>query len=129
MENRIKKLRRTLDLTQQEFAERIGVKRNTIAQYETGRNEPISAVFSLICKEFNVNEDWLKTGKGEMFKSISRDNETAACIARILSDDEKPLKADFLNFAARIIDDDDCYNILETKLLELAELVHKKRTE
>lgn len=67
MEERIKKLRRTLDLTQQEFAERIGIKRNTIANYEAGRNEPIDSVISLICREFNVNEEWLRTGKGEMF--------------------------------------------------------------
>ena len=67
MEERIKKIRRMLDLTQQEFASRIGIKRNTIANYEAGRNEPIDSVISLICREFNVNEEWLRTGKGEMF--------------------------------------------------------------
>ena len=56
-----------LDLTQQEFASRIGIKRNTIANYEAGRNEPIDSVISLICREFNVNEKWLRTGEGEMF--------------------------------------------------------------
>lgn len=67
MNERIRKLRRNLDLTQQEFAERIGIKRNTIANYESGRNEPIDAVVSLICREFNVNEQWLRNGIGEMF--------------------------------------------------------------
>ena len=67
MNERIKQLRKTLGLTQQEFAERIGVKRNTIAQYETGRNEPIGSVLNLICKEYNVNPDWLRNGSGEMF--------------------------------------------------------------
>lgn len=67
MEERIKKIRRMLDLTQQEFASRIGIKRNTIANYEAGRNEPIDSVISLICREFNVNEKWLRTGEGEMF--------------------------------------------------------------
>ena len=67
MEERIKKLRKALDLTQQEFADRIGIKRNTIANYESGRNEPIDSVISLICREFNVNEKWLRTGEGEMF--------------------------------------------------------------
>lgn len=67
MEERIKKLRKALDLTQQEFADRIGIKRNTIANYESGRNEPIDSVISLICREFNVNEEWLRTGEGEMF--------------------------------------------------------------
>ncbi len=65
---RIKKLRKKLDLTQQKFGERIGIKGNTVAQYELGRNEPVDAVFSLICREFDVREEWLRTGEGEMFK-------------------------------------------------------------
>lgn len=68
MEKRIKKIRKTLDLTQQEFAERIGVKRNTVATYEMGKSKPSDSALSLICREFNVNEEWLKTGIGQMFK-------------------------------------------------------------
>lgn len=67
MDERIKELRKALGLTQKEFGDRIGVKRNTITTYEMGRNEPIPSVISLICKEFNVNEDWLRFGTGEMF--------------------------------------------------------------
>ncbi len=67
MKERLKKLRKSLNLTQQEFGERIGVKANTISTYEIGRNDPIDAVVNLICREFNVNEIWLRTGKGEMF--------------------------------------------------------------
>lgn len=68
MNERIKKLRKHLDLTQKEFGERIGIKGNTIANYELGRNAPIDAVVSLICREFDVNEEWLRNGTGEMFK-------------------------------------------------------------
>lgn len=64
---RIKKLRRELDLTQQEFATKIGSVQNTITGYETGRRVPSNQVISLICREFNVNETWLRTGEGEMF--------------------------------------------------------------
>ena len=67
MNERLKKLRKALDLTQQEFADRIGVKRNTIATYEIGRNTPLDAVIASICREFNVSETWLRTGEGEMF--------------------------------------------------------------
>lgn len=70
---RIKKLRKTLGLTQQAFADRIGVKRNTVATYELGRNTPIDAVVGLICREFRVNEEWLRNGTGEMFLPASRD--------------------------------------------------------
>lgn len=66
MKDRIKKIRRHFDLTQREFGERIGVKANTIATYEGGRNDPIDSVVTLICREFRVNEKWLRTGEGEM---------------------------------------------------------------
>ena len=64
---RIKKVRQEKHLTQQDLAERMGIKRNTIAIYETNRSTPSIAVISLICREFHVNEAWLRTGKGEMY--------------------------------------------------------------
>ena len=64
MKERIKKIRKALDVTQQEFADRIGIKRNSYANYEIGRNIPIDAIILSICREFNVNEDWLRTGAG-----------------------------------------------------------------
>lgn len=67
MKERIKQLRKALGMTQQKFADAIGVKQNTVAQYEIGRNKPIESVINLICKEYNVNEEWLRTGQGEMF--------------------------------------------------------------
>ncbi len=75
MNERLKLLRRHMDLTQQEFADKIGMKRNTIANYETNRNEPSNSVISLICKEFNVNEKWLRTGDGEMFLTLPPEDE------------------------------------------------------
>lgn len=89
MHERIKLLRKTLKLTQQEFAERIGVKRNTIATYEIGRNEPIDAVFSLICREFNINEEWLKNGTGEMFKETFIEDEIAAYVSDLIEEDNE----------------------------------------
>ena len=68
MKERIKRIRKELDLTQQEFADRLGIKRGAIANYEIGRNEPVDSVISLICREFNVREEWLRTGEGKMFK-------------------------------------------------------------
>ena len=69
MKERLKELRTALNLTQQEFADRIGIQRGTYAKYEVGRNDPIDAVIRLICQTFNVNEEWLRTGIGEMFVS------------------------------------------------------------
>lgn len=86
MKNRIRKLRRELDLTQQEFADKIGIKRNTIANYETGRNEPIDAVIALICREFNANEEWLRTGEGDMFIEMPKEDEVMKYMALLLKD-------------------------------------------
>lgn len=71
MNERLKELRKELKLTQQEFADKLNIKRGTMANYEIGRNEPIDAVISLICREFNVNEEWLRNGTGEMFVQVS----------------------------------------------------------
>ena len=75
MNERIKELRKTLGFTQQEFADRIGVKRNTVATYEMGRSMPSDSAISLICREFSVSEDWLRNGNGDMFKPRSRNKE------------------------------------------------------
>lgn len=87
MDERIKQLRAYLGLTQQEFAEKLGMKRNSIANYETGRNEPIDAVVALICKTFNVNEQWLRTGEGEMLVQLSPSEELAAFTAQLQRED------------------------------------------
>ena len=86
MNERLKKLRKTLDLTQQEFADKLGVKRNTVAQWEIGRNEPSDAIIFSICREFDVNKDWLRTGEGEMFVIRSDEEELAAFFGDILND-------------------------------------------
>lgn len=66
LNDRISKVRKTLGLTQQEFAERIGMKRNSIAAIEIGHNTSDRTIIA-ICREFNVEETWLRTGEGEMF--------------------------------------------------------------
>lgn len=87
MNQRIKQLRSSLGLTQQEFADRLGIKRGAIANYELGRNEPIDAVVTLICKTFDVNEQWLRTGEGEMMVELTPSEELAAFTAQLQRED------------------------------------------
>ncbi len=87
MHERIKKLRKELRLTQQEFADKLGTSRNNIAGYEAMRREPSGAVIALICKTFNVNEQWLRTGEGQMFNTTTREQEIAAMVERFVSGD------------------------------------------
>ncbi len=67
MKERLKKLRKNLDLTQQAFADKIGMNQNTIAQYEMGRTTPSDAIVFSICREFKKKKKWLRNGDGEMF--------------------------------------------------------------
>ena len=89
MNERIRKLRKTLDLTQQEFGNRLGVKRNTIATYETGKSSPSDAAVALICREFGVNETWLRTGEGEMFTKISDDDEFSLSLGKLTLEENR----------------------------------------
>lgn len=86
MDARLKMLRKKLGLTQQEFADRLNIKRGAIANYEIGRNEPIDAVISLICREFGVNEVWLRTGEGgddNMFAKLDPEDRYSISIGKI----------------------------------------------
>jgi transcriptional regulator with XRE-family HTH domain len=70
VKERIKELRKFLNLNQTEFGERIGVKQGTIAGYENGMRTPSEAVILSICREFKVNHIWLTEGVGEMFLNL-----------------------------------------------------------
>ena len=83
MDKRIKELRKALNLTQNELGSRIGMTPNTITNYETGRRVPSNQVIFSICREFIVNEDWLRTGNGDMFNPISEDEELDLYVGRI----------------------------------------------
>ena len=64
---RIKELRKALRMTQTAFADRIGIRQNSVALLEMGRNTPSDQTVAFICREFRVNEEWLRNGAGEMF--------------------------------------------------------------
>ena len=102
MNERLKMLRKALGLTQEEFAQRIGVKRGAIANYEIGRNVPVDAVYSLICKEFGVNPDWLRTGEGDMFAPPQKNALDALADEKRLSVGERILIEKFLALPAEV---------------------------
>lgn len=67
MNERVKELRKALNLTMEKFGDRLGVKKTAISRIESGINNLTDQMLKLICREFSVNEDWLRTGSGEMF--------------------------------------------------------------
>ncbi|MBC8574474.1 helix-turn-helix domain-containing protein [Jingyaoa shaoxingensis] len=119
MNERLKKLRKTLDLTQQTFADRIGIARGNVGAYEVGKNAPSDAVISLICREFNVNENWLRTGEGEMFIEIPRDDQIASFIGDILKSEDDSFKKRFIAML-KALDESD-WEVLEKMSLLLTQ--------
>lgn len=95
MKERIREIRKTLKLTQVEFGEKIGVKGNTVTNYETGLRNPTDAVLLSICREFNVNEEWLRSGEGDMFQIP--DDEDAALVSEILEHTDRRFYQAVLN--------------------------------
>ena len=102
MNERIKALRKRLGLTQQAFADRLKIARGNIGAYEVGKNAPSDAVISLICKEFNVNEIWLRTGEGGDDNMFTKVNEEDRCSINLgkLSRTENQMARNMLNAIA-----------------------------
>nr|DAL95864.1 MAG TPA: Repressor protein CI [Caudoviricetes sp.] len=118
MHERLKKLRKALDLTQQKFADKIGMKQNTIAQYEIGRTVPSDAIIFSICREFNVNEEWLRNGTGEMFLQSNRNADIARLTKELLSEESDSFKNRFISMLANLSVTE--WEFLEQKAKELA---------
>ena len=121
MNERLKKLRKTLDLTQQEFANKIGIARGNIGAYEVGKNAPSDAVISLICKQFNVDENWMRTGEGEMFIKQTRDEQIASFIGTIQSNEDDSFKKRFVSMLSAL--DESDWEVLEKMVL----MIHEKK--
>ena len=83
MNERIKQVRLSAKLSQTEFAEKILVSRSAVCKMESGENSPSEQTVKLICQEFNVNQDWLRTGNGEMFVELSKDEQISAMLGEI----------------------------------------------
>lgn len=91
---RIKELRNALNLNQTNFGEQLGLKQTTIAGYENNHRELTDRTISDICRVFNVNEEWLRTGDGPMFRpKKGLDNELAEHIADLIKTDDELTKA------------------------------------
>ncbi len=124
MNERIKQLRKALDLTQQKFAERLGVKRNTVGQWECGINALTDQVITSICREFNVNEEWLRNGTGEMFLQSNRNSDIARLTKELLSEESDSFKNRFISMLSNLSVDE--WEYLERKAKELADMGEKK---
>ena len=111
--SRIKELRNFLDLTQQQFADRLGIQRGIIGKYEVDVSAPSDAVISLICREFNVREAWLRDGKGDMLEVKPRAEELGELVRKLLSDRPESFRSRLITSLLRFEPDSPEWQILE----------------
>ena len=100
MKDRIRQLRKELGMNQTDFGERIGVKQGSIAGYESGARTPLDAVVASICREFNVNEEWLRNGTGKMFVEAKENSIVAK--ATMLLGEKDPLFEAFIDTYSKL---------------------------
>lgn len=117
MNDRIKKIREYYRLTQDEFGKHIGSARNTIANYESGNRSPSNSVVLSICREFNVNEEWLRTGEGEMFVKMDKESELMAWAGSVLGGVDDSFKKRFVKMLSEL--DERDWETLEKIALKL----------
>lgn len=102
MKDRIKALRKALSLNQTDFGSKIGVKQSAVAAYESGSRTPLDSVIVSICREFGVNERWLRTGEGEMLMYLSREEEIMRFAATVIRDPSSEFQRRFVSVLARL---------------------------
>lgn len=115
MNERIKQLRKILGLSREEFANRLGLKsRGKIENIELGRTSPDEPFLDLICKTYNVNSNWLHTGKGgddNMFIKLSRNDELSKFIGSIMEYEDDSFKKRLISGLAAL--DETGWDVLE----------------
>ena len=99
------------------FAKRLGITQPFVSKLCSGASQPSDRTISDICREFNVNETWLRTGEGDMFKPVNRDQEIADFMADILKG-EPDFRTKLISVMARLSADE--WAMLERRARELA---------
>ena len=127
MNDRIKQVRKALNLKQDEFGAKIGISNTAVSKWEKGENSvPDSAILS-ICREFGVNETWLRTGAGDMFRPRSREAELGALIRSRLVDRPESFQTALITTLLRFDPDGPEWAALEKIVATLREETEKDR--
>lgn len=114
MNERIKRIRNELGMTQSDFAEKLNLSQNFIWMIEKGSREPSDRTIADICREFKVNEIWLRTGDGEPFDNdVSREVEMTELFAELMSDRPEAFRTRLVTTLLRFRPDGPEWAILE----------------
>ena len=123
MKDRLKQIRKSLNLSQAEFGSRVKLSQNYIWMIEKGDRVPADRTISDICREFGINEVWLRTGDGEPFQQESREEQIMRFAAQTVKGSDEFRKA-FVSMLAKM-DADDWEN-LGKLFAKLADEIEKK---
>ena len=113
MNERIKQVRLKFDLTQSEFGERIGITKSSVSTIESGKSNPSDQTIRSICREFTVNESWLRTGEGEPFSHPDRKEALEALINERFSNRPPEFRRDLVQVLLRFDPEKPEWAILE----------------
>lgn len=122
---RIKAVRTTLKLSQAEFGKKIGLSQNYIWMIEKGERVPSDRAIRDICRVYGVDDVWLRTGVGEMFRPRTREDEITSFCADILGPDSTDFQRDFVAILPTL--SPESWDLLEKKINELAELSRRRK--
>ena len=117
---RIKEIRTSQNLTQDKFANRLKTSRANIAGYEAGTRVPSDAAINNICREFNVNEEWLRHGIGDMFMEMDDEDYIMEWTGRVLGDKSDSFKKNVVKVLMSLTDEE--WKLFERKAKELFDL-------
>lgn len=96
--NRVKLIRNSLNLSQKDFGNTLGLKANTISSIETGKNILTEQNIKMICSTFQISETWLRTGNGNMFAETSEIDDFSKIISDIVKSDDEFVKRFLLTY-------------------------------
>ena len=105
MNERVKQIRLHFNLTQEEFGKKLGVTRSAISYIESGRSKLTDQMLFMICITFDVRQEWLKTGSGNIFITHTAGEELAAYMGKLFAE-EDPEKERYALIALKLIVDE-----------------------
>ena len=123
MHTRINEIVKVSKLTKTDFAKRLGISQPYLSQICAGQKTPSDRTISDICREFNVNREWLETGAGKPFQEKSRDEEIAEIIGKIVYGDESS-KATIIRALCKL--PDEMFPEAERILIDIVENIKKE---
>lgn len=118
MNERVRKIRKALGLTLEQFGERLGVGKTAISKIESGDRGVTDQMRKSICREFNVNDDWFRTGEGEMFIKQVRNKEIASFINSVPLDSDDSFKTRLISLLSEMTEDE--WKLLKNMAIRLA---------